>query len=342
MGSATLKSIARATGFSITTVSRALGGYNDVNEATRLLIVEEALRQGYTPNLHARALQGQRAQTLGFVIPANESRYSDPFFSQFVAGIGSQAAAADYDLLLSTHGPEPGEIDVYHRMIAGSRVDGFILTRTRRNDPRINYLLTTNVPFVVFGRSTEAAEPFVYLDTDGTTGQHLLTEHLIAQGHRRIAFVIPPSDLMFTQHRLDGFHAAMSAHEIAIDDRLVVETDLTETGGRTAAEHLLALPQPPTAIMAGSDLIAFGVMSVIQEHGLRVGPDVGATGFDDIPASAYIHPGLTTIRQSIFETARELTRLLLDLLDGRAPEPPGRLLIPELIVRGSTAPPQHL
>ncbi len=341
MSSATLKSIAKATGFSITTVSRALGGYSDVNEETRRLIVEEALRQGYTPNLHARALQGQRAQTLGFVIPANEFRYSDPFFSQFVAGIGSQAAVAGYDLLLSTHGPEPGEIDVYHRMIAGSRVDGFILTRTRRDDPRIHYLLTTSVPFVVFGRSTEAAEPFVYLDTDGTTGQRLLTEHLIARGHRRIAYVSPPADLMFTQHRLDGFRAAMSAHEIAVDDRCVVEATLTETGGRTAAEHLLALPQPPTAIMTGSDLMAFGVMSVIQEHDLRVGADVAVTGFDDIPAAAYIHPGLTTIRQSIFETARELTRLLLALLDGRTPDPLGRLLIPELIVRASTVPLQH-
>ncbi len=263
MSSATLKSIARATGFSITTVSRALGGYSDVNEATRRLIVEEALRQGYTPNLHARALQGQRAQTLGFVIPANETRYSDPFFSQFVAGIGSQAAAAGYDLLLSTHGPEPGEVEVYHRMIAGSRVDGFILTRTRRDDPRINYLLTTKVPFVVFGRSIEAAEPFVYLDTDGTSAQRILTEHLIAQGHRRIAYACPPADLMFTQHRLDGFHAAMSAHGIAIDAHCIVEATLTETGGRTAAERLLALPQPPTAIMAGSDLMAFGVMGVI-------------------------------------------------------------------------------
>ena len=340
MSSATLKSIARATGFSITTVSRALGGYSDVNEETRRLIVEEALRQGYTPNLHARALQGQRAQTLGFVIPTHESRFSDPFFSQFVAGIGSQAAAAGYDLLLSTHGPEPGEIDVYHRMIAGSRVDGFILTRTRIDDPRIRYLLTTNVPFVVFGRSTDI-EPFVYLDTDGTTGQRLLTEHLIALGHRRIAFVSPPAHLMFTQYRLEGFRAALAEHDIAFDQRCVIEATLTETGGRTAAERLLALPDPPTAIMTGSDLVAFGVISVLQEHDLRVGTDIAVAGFDDIPAAAYVHPGLTTIRQSIFETARALTQLLLGLLDGRTPDPLGRLLIPELVVRASTVPTQH-
>ncbi len=340
MSSATLKSIASVTGFSITTVSRALGGYNDVNEETRRLIVEEALRQGYTPNLHARALQGQRAQTLGFVIPASESRYSDPFFSQFVAGIGSQAAAASYDLLLSTHEAEPGELDVYHRMIAGSRVDGFILIRTRIDDPRIRYLLTTNVPFVVFGRSTET-EPIIYLDTDGTTGQHLLTSHLIARGHRRIAYISPPAHLMFTRHRMAGFRVAMSAHDVPIDERCIIEATLTETGGRTAAERLLALPDPPTAIMAGSDLMAFGVMSVIQQHNLRIGRDVAVAGFDDIPAAAYVHPGLTTIRQSIFETARELTRLLLDRLDGRLPDPLGKLLMPELVIRASTVPPEH-
>lgn len=339
MSSATLKSIARATGFSITTVSRALAGYDDVNAETRRIIVEEALRQGYSPNLHARVLQGQRAQTLGFVIPASEKHYSDPFFSQFVAGIGDQAAAEGFDLLLSTHDSVADEIDVYRRLIAGRRVDGFVLARARLKDARIDYLLTAMIPFVVFGRSGDLNQ-YVYIDTDGTTGQRLLTEHFIALGHRRIAYIHPPHDLAMTRFRLQGYYEAMTAHDLPIYDSLLVEAAMTEGGGREAALDLIALPTPPTAIMAGNDLMAFGIMSAVQTRGLRVGSDIAVGGFDDIPAAEYVHPGLTTVRQSIFQTAHLLTRLLLDLIRGQAPEVRGTLIAPELVIRGSSGQPR--
>lgn len=335
MSSATLKTIAQATGFSITTVSRALSGYDDVNEDTRRLIEAEAIRQGYTPNPHARALQGQHAQTLGFIVPTNDVRYADPFFTQFIAGIGTQAAKVGFDLLLSTQGPEPGELNLFRRVVSSKRVDGMILVRTRPRDPRIEYLLTTSMPFVVFGRTTDL-EGYVYIDTDGISGQRALTEHFIKLGHRRIAYITPPSDLMFTHYRLHGFYDAMQAHDLEVNPELVIEGALTETNGHHAACALLDLPNPPTAIMTGNDLMAFGAMRAIQERGWHVGADIAVGGFDDIPSAEYIHPGLTTVRQAIFETAQRLTALLLGMIAGEILIERGTLLVPELVVRASS------
>lgn len=337
MSNATLKSIAKATGFSVTTVSRALGGFDDVNEATRHIIIEEARRQGYTPNLPARALQTQKTQTIGLIVPAEGPTFPDPFFGEFVAGIGSEAGSSGFDLLLSTHTPPDGEINAYHRMVAGRRVDGLILLRTRHDDARIRYLVGTTMPFATFGRTT-SAQDYVYIDVDGVAGQRELTQHFIDLGHRRIAFVTPPHGLMFTHYRLEGFREAMARNGLTVDQRLVIEGDLTEHGGREAARMLLDLPNPPTAIMTGNDLMAFGVMGGIQERGLRVGEDIAVGGFDDVPSAEHLHPGLTTIHQPIYQIGQQLARNLLRLIARQALAERATLIKPQLIVRRSSGP----
>jgi LacI family transcriptional regulator len=338
MRTATLKSISKATGFSVTTVSRALGGFTDVNAATRQLIVEEAQRQGYEPNLLARLLQGQRSQTLGLIIPSAGPRFSDPFFSALVAGIGNEAAAAGFDLLVSTHAPNPGEVDNYRRMVAGRRVDGLILSRVRMEDARIDYLLQTQMPFVVFGRTTSKNHDYVYIDVDGFSGQNALTRHLIELGHQRIAYISPPQHLTFSQLRIQGFENAMAAHHLPIPPDYVIEGDLTEAGGFQAAAMLLNLPEAPTAIMTGNDLMAFGVMSQLQSRGLRVGVDVAVGGFDDVPLAEHFHPGLTTVRQPIYDIGQRLAQLLLRQIAGEPLTETGILLSPELVVRASSSP----
>jgi LacI family transcriptional regulator len=332
---ATLKSISKATGFSVTTISRALGGFDDVNEETRQLILEEAQRQGYEPNLQARLLQGQRSQTVGLIIPTYGPRFSDPFFSEFVAGVGNEAAAAGFDLLLSTHAPTPDELDTYRRMVAGRRVDGLILSRARIDDARIQYLAQTPMPFVVFGR-TQSPVDYVYTDVDGLQGQTALTEHFIGLGHTRIAYIAPPLYLTFSQFRIHGFQEAMSRHSLQVQPEYILEGDLTETSGYLAAEKLLDLPNPPTAIMTGNDLMAFGVMSLAQSRGLRVGVDLSVGGFDDIPAAEHIHPGLTTVHQPIYQIGQQLTRTLLTIIAGKPLETQGVLMPPQLITRGSS------
>lgn len=335
MPRATLKSIAKATGFSVTTVSRALGGHSDVNEDTRYIIEQEALSQGYTPNLQARLLQGQRSQTIGLIMPDTGPRFTDPFFNELLSGIGSRAAESGFDVLLSTSDHKHDEIEAYRHMVAGRRVDGLVLARTHHDDQRIHYLLTTEMPFVVFGR-TDSQHDYVYIDVDGVAGQRSLTEHFIALGHRHIAYIAPPQHLMFARYRMQGFREAMAAHQLAVFPELVIEAHLSEHAGYAAAGRLLDLPQSPTAIMAGDDAIAFGVMRAVQARGLRVGVDVAVGGFDDVPLAAHVVPGLTTIHHPIYEIGQQLTGLLLKMIDGQELDQKAVLVKPDLIVRGSS------
>lgn len=337
MTPATLKSVAKATGFSITTVSRALGGFDDVSEDTRQRILEEARRQGYKPNEQARALQRRRSQTLGLIVPSTGPRFPDPFFSEFVSGVGTAASAAGFDLLLSTHTPLEEELETYRRMVAGRRVDGLILMRARYADERIAYLSQTDMPFVVYGRTT-STDSYLYIDVDGVAGQQAITRHVIELGHQRIAYITAPQNLMFARFRLQGFQQAMQQADLPIDEELIVEGDLTERGGMALARHLLGLPAPPTAILTGNDSMAFGVMSAIQERGLQVGRDIAVGGFDDVPLAEHIHPGLTTIHQPIHEAGQRVTQIILRKISGQSVEDCTALITPELIIRASSGP----
>lgn len=339
MSKSTLKEIARATGYSITTVSRALGGFDDVNDHTRQVILQEAERQGYEPNLAARALQTQRSNTVGLITPLDGPRFPNPFFTEFVAGVGHTVGLAHFDLLLSTNVSHGSELDAYRRLIGGRRVDGMIVLRTRVDDERIQYLSRTGTPFVVFGR-TENVDEYVFIDVDGEAGQAALTRHFIGLGHRRIAYLAPPSELMFARYRRHGFERAMQEAGLEVDQGLIIDTELTERAGAQAAKHLLDLDDPPTAIMAGNDQMAFAVMGAVQERGLRVGQDIAVGGFDDVSSAEHIHPGLTTVHQPIFDIAQRCAATLLLLIAGVAITNRATLIEPELVIRASSGPPR--
>ena len=334
----TLKDIAERVGYSITTVSRALAGYDDVAESTRQLILKTAEEMGYRPNATARRLRAQRTDTIGFVIPTHGPRFSDPFFSELLAGIGNEAARWELDLLVSTRAPGEEEFAAYQRMVTERRVDGLLVVRTRRQDPRIAYLLEQNFPFVAFGRSDLEAD-FPYLDVDGRAGMRELTEHLISLGHRRIGYISAPLDLMFATHRLEGYKDALRAHGIPLDERLIVIGWLTEQSGYEAGRALLAQARPPTAIIACNDLMALGAISAAQGLGLKVGEDVAVAGFDDIPLAEHAQPPLTTVRQPIYEIGRRICRMLVQLLREGSLREPHAILQPRLVVRESCGSP---
>jgi len=339
MVSATLKSVAKATGFSVTTVSRALGGFDDVNDVTKTLIIAEAKRQGYEPNLFARALQKQRIQTIGLVENTGGPRFPDPFFGEFVAGVGMQVAVAGFDLLLSAHPSETDEMDVYRRLVAGRRVDGMVVVRTRYDDARIRYLLDSSTPFVAFGRTylpPDDTPDMMYIDIDGERGQRELTQHFIDLGHRRIAYIAPPADLMFSHYRVCGYQNALRENGIRYDPDLQIEGDLTEYDGARAAAWLLDLPEPPTAMMTGNDLMAFGVMKALHQRGLHIGQDVAVGGFDDVPLAEHFMGGLTTMHQPIHQIGQQVAQMLLRALNGEMLLQRYMLLKPALVVRMSS------
>ena len=340
----TLQDIATHLGVSVATVSRALAGYSGVAPATRQRVLQAAREMGYHPNVTARRLQKQSTDVIGFIIPTFGPRFSDPYFSELMAGIGNAAAEQDYDVLVSTCSPDtPAEMQTYERFVQGRRVDGMLVVRTREQDARIAYLLEQRFPFVAFGRSRVEGD-FCYLDVDGAAGIREATHHLIALGHRRIAIILPPENLTFAHYRRLGFEEAMAEAGLPIEQTLVEHGDLTERSGHEIGRAFLTRDDPPSAIIACNDLMALGVISAAQGLGLTVGRDgsaepsprsVAVTGFDDVSLAAHSHPPLTTVRQPIYEIGQRISHMLVRLIEGETLEERHVILTPQLIVRES-------
>jgi LacI family transcriptional regulator len=329
----TLKTIAETLGLSVTTVSRGLAGYDDVNEDTRQRIIHLAEQLGYQPNLTARHLRSKYTNTIGMVVPRT-TYFSDSFFMEFLAGVGRQASEYGYDLLLSAQLPGEEELAAYRRIVGGSRIDGMVLARVLRHDPRIEYLKDVHHPFVAFGCSASNDE-YPYIDVDGAMGIRQVVEHFVEYGHKRIAFILSPWEFAFTFHRHAGYREGLERAGLPYREEYVVQGDLTQRGGGDAALQLLALPHPPTAIIACNDLMALGAMSAIHQQGLHVGRDIMLSGFDDIPAAAHAQLPLSTVRQPIYDIGRRLVEILIPMLRGDGIGD-SLLIVPELVIRASS------
>lgn len=333
----TLKDIAERVGKSITTVSRALAGYDDVSETTRAEIKRVAQELGYEPHIIARQLQKQRTDTLALILPTADPRFLDPFFSEVLASVGNETARHGFDLLVSTRAPGHEEREAYLKIVRSRRVDGFIIIRTRQHDARIAILQENSYPFVAFGR-VEGENDFPFIDEDSEFGIQLAVKHLIDYGHTRLAFIAAPSEYMLSHYRLKGFVETVQAHGLSIDESLIIEGDLTQRAGREAGRRLLDLRRPPTAIVACNDLMALGAMSAAQERGLVVGKDVSITGFDDVPPAEQAHPPLTTVHQPIYQIGQQVCKMLIKILRNEALADRQIVMQPLLIVRQSTGP----
>ena len=333
----TIKDIAQRVGKSTTTVSRALNDYDDISAETKALIRRVADEMGYSPNAFAQRLQKQRTDTLAFILPTFGPRFSDPFFSELLAGIGNKAAQYGFDLLVATRPPGEAEMDAYRFNIQGHRTDGFIIVRTRRHDPRIDFLKEAGFPFVAFGRTLNS-DDFSYVDEDGELGMALVINHLYKLGHRRIACLLPPEELTFAYYRRRGIERESQKLGLNPDQVWLQISDLTQRGGYQVTQTLLDQAHPPSAIVACNDLMAFGAMSAVQERDLQVGKDISITGFDDIPLAEHSHPPLTTVHQPVYQIGGMVTEMLVKKIRGQAIENERVLLRPSLIVRSSCGP----
>ncbi len=331
----TLKDVAKKAGMSVTTVSRALNDFDDVAEETKAYIRATASELGYAPNLNARRLKTERADAIGLILPGDNLRFSDPFFSELLSGIIDQIAQYGLELNVTTPTASQSSEELYLKYIRSRRVDGFILVRTEQNDPRIALLQEHEFPFIAFGR-TESSPDYPFVDEDGTHGIRLAIDHLVSLGHTRIACIGEPKVLTKSHQRVLGFISGLNANGIKVDPELIVEGNFRQRSGRASARKLLDLPNPPTAIVAVNDLLAIGAISAIQERGLTVGKDISVTGFDDIQLAEFVSPSLTTLHQPAHEMGTLLCQSLVRVINGNAESPPQTVLQPQLVVRNST------
>jgi len=335
----TMRDIADKIGVSVSAVSRALGGSSEIGPKTRAAIHDAAEELGYEPNSAARQLKMQRTDTVGLILPpVADLRFSDPFFSEFLTGLVAQLEKFGVELLVSADG-DTNPAAPYLKRIRSSRVDGFIIVRTQLDDPRIATLMGHKIPFVAFGR-TRNADDFSYVDEDGEKSMIMVVDHLVELGHTRLVCLAEPVEYTKSHNRVLGFLRGLESHGLPVSEDSVVVGGYRQESGRETAEHILDRADPPTAIVGCNDLLALGAMSAASDRGLVVGSDVSITGFDDIALAVYAHPPLTTVRNSAHDSGRLTADILGRQIRGEHVADHQVLLDLELVVRGSTGPPQ--
>ena len=339
----TIKDVAREAQLSITTASRALNGHGDVAEATRAHVRRVAAQLGYHPNHTARSLQGTRTNTIGLVIPQLLHQRLDSFWLEFIGGASSACTAARLDLLLTTGHDLAAELGHYQRLVRSRRVDGAIVCDVRVRDPRISFLRQSEAPFVAFGRTLGDGE-VAWLDVDGAAGVRRAVEHLVALGHRRIAYLGTHRAFSFSHFRYEGYLDALLAADLPYDEALVLHGLDQVSDLATPLARLVALANPPTALLACADFLALSALRALRELGCAVPDQISLVAFDDTPITQHADPPLTSIRQDNYAIGARLVELLVQQLAGevdRSQPLPHELVQPLLIPRQSTAPPRR-
>ena len=336
-----LKELAQKLGLSPTTVSRALNGYPEVNEATRERVVAAAKRHNYRPNTRAIRLATGRAMAIGHVIPiASKHEIVNPVFADFIAGAGETYARNGYDMVLSIV-PDDDEERVYHDLHARGTVDGIIVHAPRMTDTRLQLLDAIGFPYVVHGRATGTTTPYSWLDVNNRRAFQRATEFLLDLGHRRIALINGLEFMDFAIRRRSGYLDALAVRGIAPDPALMSSEEMTELRGYRAACDMLAIDAPPTAFLASSMISGLGLRRAIEERGLRLGNDISVIIHDD--ELSYLRNGedvpiYTATRSSVREAGRQAAEMLLDIIAHPESAPQQRLLEAELIIGQSTGP----
>lgn len=332
----TLTEVALAAGVSPMTASRAINNRSGVSQKTKTQVLKVAADLGYVVNRAAQKLSGGKSHIIGIIATDLENQYNN----SLVAGAADAAWEAGYETLIYLHVEREkrpsGSVMQMLRQIS----DGVIAVLPLESG-YLGELASIHVPVVTVDHRGEHAE-FPSISTDCYQGARAAVEHLLGLGHRRIAYIGGDERLASARDRHRAYVETIAQHGLRNDPELSIPGDFTQQCGFVAANQLLVLAEPPSAIFAANDLSAFGAIMAIREAGLRVPEDISVVGFDDIPTAAQCYPPLTTIRQPIRQVGRSAVNTLLALIAGIESASPQVTLPTELVLRASTAPSREL
>ena len=334
----TLATVAERAGVSRQTVSNALNNPDLLRPDTleRVLAVVEEL--GYTPNRAARQLRTRASKLVGLRFEAAQEGTSSALLDRFVHSLVETSERTGHHVLLFS-GDEEDPIDGYDELLRSTAVDAFGVTDTFTGTPQAAFLQSRGAPFVAFGRPWEdldasRASDWAWVDVDGAHGSRLATEHLLDEGHTRIAWLGWEESSRIGQDRRSGWETAMTAagHDVT---GLGMRTTDNVDAGRMAAHQMLD-DTSVTGFVCVSDTLGIGALHALMERGLRPGREVGVVGFDDSLGSQMAWPGLSSVRQPLERVAVELVALLHLVLGHKPIEEKGTMLQPTLVVRRSS------
>ncbi|MGV2102606.1 LacI family DNA-binding transcriptional regulator [Rhizobium sp. 21-4511-3d] len=335
-----LKQLSELLGLSQTTVSRALNGYPEVNEATRERVLQAVKETGYRPNKAAQRLATGKAGSIGLVMPTAPGHQSDVHFGEFLAGLGEEALRHDFHFVIMPSDPDD-EVGALRRLAISGNVDALFVAYMRGHDPRLAMLKSLSTPFVVHGRSHGSEPDYPYLDIDNEAAFYDATKLLLQLGHTRFGLMNGPAHLDFAIRRREGVEAALGERGLHLNEDCMSHSLMTDEQGMVAMEQFLQLPERPTAILCSSTVLALGAIRAVNQAGLKLGEDISLIAHDDVlpllkPENFSVP--LTTTRSSLRAAGARIAQRLIGTVKQTAAFPEQELWKAELIVRGSTGP----
>ena len=311
--------VARAAGVSQSTVSRALRGDPRVREETRLRVDQAARRLGYVPNSLAASLASRSTRTVAVIV----SDLTNPFFPSLLTPIYDELQIMGYRVVLFTERTDiPTGQETLRRLLDRS-IDGVLVTTATLGSRFAVELQQRGLPMVLLNRYIDGLDvDRVVSDNHG--GAVIGGRHLLELGHRRIAVVRGPSNTSTSRDRVAGLSEVLAEGGVPLDPALVREGTFSHQSGYQHTRELLRLPDPPTAIVCGNDVVAFGALDAALSLGVRVPEDVSVLGYDDIPMAAWEVFQLTTLRQPMGDMARAAVHMLAERIENAREVGPGR------------------
>ncbi len=334
-GSVTLKEVSEKLGLSMMTVSRALNDKPNVNPETKKRVLEVANEMRYTPNHVAKSLVSSKTYTIGVIIP----EIGHAFFPEVVRGIEEIVDQANYQLFLTNSSEDFEKEKRSINALRAKRVDGLLIsTSIKRSDYSFfESIKKTGIKIVFFDRCIQGLG-ISCVGVNDRIASKQITQYLISQGYTKIAYLSGPPEVTIGKDRLDGFKEALSDHQLELNSNLIIESGLTENGGKSAMEKLLALAdhERPDAVATVNDPSALGAIEAIKEAGLKIPDDIAIVGFTNEVRASIVQPPLTTVNQPAYEVGKRAAQKLLQTIKNESESIENIELNATLVIRESS------
>jgi LacI family transcriptional regulator len=329
----TIAEIAAKAGVSVPTVSRVLNKRPDVAPETRERVERVIQEIGFVSNRVSNLLHKGSSGIIDVVVPGLDTMYS----VEIVRGVDEVVERSGLRLALSTTNNVAQREQEWLGKVLESATDGAILVLPRGQSNNLDELQRRKIPFVVVDHRGELGTDIPSVSATNWSGGRAATAYLLSLGHRRIAVIGGGATLRCSVDRIAGYRSALEEAGVPISAEYIREGEFLQQTGYEQTCALLELPEPPTAIFAGSDLQAMGVYSALRAHSIVIPDEISVIGFDDIPLAALVTPALTTVRQPLVEMGRVATTMLLCLIDQEPLDSMRIELATTLIIRESCA-----
>ncbi len=332
----TLKDLAKILGVSPSTISRSLNNHPDISEETKAMVLDMAKKLNYQPNVTAQKLRSQKTKTIGVIIPD----IVHFFFSTVVSGIEEAADAEGYRIMFCRSAESIEKEKYYTQSLLSHRVDGLLVSMSKETDhyEHFMHVIEKKVPIVFFDRKMKGLD-ITNVVVDDYKGAKKAVQHLIDQGCKKIAHIMSPQLLSIGIDRLRGYKDALKENNLSVHKNYIIKDyGGTKEGGYHAAKVLMKLPDPPDAIFACNDMVAFGVLQTLKEMNIKIPQDVALVGFSDWQMAELTEPSLTSVSQPGFLMGKVATQKLIEEMKAKEDYTHETIILPtKLTVRKSSS-----